>query len=227
MFFPVMLDLRGKRVLFVGGGAETAAKVRRLAQAGAQVVLVSPFSHPELEDLVEQGAIVWHHRGFLASDLEGVWLCVAHPAGRWINALVAQAARARRVWLNAVDDPAYCDFILPAVHRQGDLILAVSTSGAAPALGVRIKERLAAEYGPAYAIYLELLRSFRPLVQQAYPHDFEARKAAWYRMVDSAALDLVVLGEVERARGVLWQALYAETPNPTSISFPETHLEAV
>ncbi|MDW8090299.1 MAG: bifunctional precorrin-2 dehydrogenase/sirohydrochlorin ferrochelatase [Meiothermus sp.] len=227
MFFPVMLNLQGKPVLFVGGGPETALKVERLVQAGAQVVLVSPFSHPELEKLAEQGSITWYRRGFLPSDLEGVWLCVAHPAGRWINALVAQAAQARRVWLNAVDDPAHCDFILPAVHRQGDLILAVSTSGAAPALGVRIKERLAGEYGPAYATYLELLRSFRPLVQQAYPHDFEARKAAWYRLVDSAALDLVMLGELERAKAALWQALYAQTQSPIPTSFPETHLEAV
>lgn len=87
-------------------------------------------------------------------------------------------------------------------------MLAVSTSGVAPALAVRIRERLAAEYGPEYAEYLELLRSFRPLVKQAYPHSFEARKAAWYRMIDSEALDLIFLGEHERARAVLLQSLY-------------------
>lgn len=112
------------------------------------------------------------------------------------------------MWLNAVDDPAHCDFILPAVHQQGDLLIAISTSGVAPALGVRIRQRLAQEYGPAYAEYLRLLRTFRPLVQQTYPHDFEARKAAWYRLVDSPALEHLAQGEVETARQRLLEALH-------------------
>ena len=149
-YYPVMLDLRGRRVLFVGGGWETEAKVRGLLEAGAEVTLLSPFEHPGLEPLVHSGRISWLRRGYRRGDLAGFRLCFAHPPDRSLNALIAREARERGVWLNAVDDPAHCDFILPAVHRQGDLVIAVSTGGAAPALGVRIKQRLAEEYGPEY-----------------------------------------------------------------------------
>lgn len=206
--YPVMLNLQGKKVLFIGGGLETASKVQKLLEQGAWVRLVSPLYHPELAQALHQGLLEWQQRSYTYGDLAGFVLCFSHPVDPSLNSIIAQEARERGVWLNAVDDPPHCDFILPSVHRQGDLVLAVSTSGVAPALAVRIRERLAAEYGPEYAEYLELLRSFRPLVKQAYPHSFEARKAAWYRMIDSEALDLIFLGERERARAVLLQSLY-------------------
>ncbi|RIH81496.1 Precorrin-2 dehydrogenase [Calidithermus roseus] len=203
-----MLNLTGREVLFVGGGWETEAKVRGLLEVGAKVTLLSPHAHPGLEPLLHEGRLRWLRRGYQRGDLAGFSLCFAHPRERSLHALIAQEARERGVWLNAVDDPAHCDFILPAVHRQGELVIAVSTSGAAPALGVRIKQGLAQAYGPEYALYLQLLRSLRPLVLQSYPHDFEARKAAWYRMIDSPALERLALGEVEEAREILLAALY-------------------
>ncbi len=207
-YFPVMLDLRDKKVLFVGGGFETESKVLRLLEAGARVTLLSPLAHPALEAPPASERLTWLRRAYRRGDLAGFQLCFAHPPDRALHATIAQEARERGVWLNAVDDPAHCDFILPAVHQQGDLLIAISTSGVAPALGVRIRQRLAQEYGPAYAEYLRLLRTLRPLVQQTYPHDFEARKAAWYRMVDSPALELLALGQPERVREALLEALY-------------------
>ncbi|MCX7801734.1 MAG: bifunctional precorrin-2 dehydrogenase/sirohydrochlorin ferrochelatase [Meiothermus ruber] len=219
--YPVMLNLQGKKVLFIGGGLETASKVQKLLEQGAWVRLVSPLYHPELAQALHQGLLEWQQRSYTYGDLAGFTLCFSHPVDPSLNSIIAQEAKERGVWLNAVDDPAHCDFILPSVHRQGDLVLAVSTSGVAPALAVRIRERLAAEYGPEYAEYLELLRSFRPLVKQAYPHSFEARKAAWYRMIDSEALDLVFLGERERARAVLLQSLCSPTsPSPDGHAAP-------
>lgn len=207
-YYPAMLNLRGRPVLFVGGGWETEHKVRGLLEAGATLTLVSPFGHPQLEELQATGKITWLRRGFLPGDVEGYVVVVSHPVNRFVNQMVAKEARERGAWLNAVDDPQYCDFILPSVHRQGDLTISISTGGAAPALGVRIKQGLAQEYGPEYAEYLRLLRSFRPIVAQAYPDDFEARKAAWYRMVDSQALELIRLGEPEAARETLLNALH-------------------
>lgn len=212
MYYPVMLNLRERKVLFVGGGWETEAKVKGLLAVGARVTLLSPHEHPGLEPLHREGRLAWLRRGYQRGDLAGFSLVFSHPSDKSLNALVAQEARERGIWLNAVDDPAHCDFILPAVHRQGELVIAVSTGGAAPALGVRIKQKLVREFGPEYAPYLELLRSFRPIVAATFPDDFEARKAAWYRMVDSPALELVALGEMEAAREVLLAALH-HNPN--------------
>lgn len=207
-YYPAMLNLQNRRVLFVGGGWETEHKVKGLLDAGAKLTLVSPFAHPELESLAATGRINWLRRGFLPGDVEGHAVVVSHPVNRFVNQMVAKETRKRGAWLNAVDDPQHCDFILPSVHRQGDLTISISTGGAAPALGVRIKQRLAEEYGPEYAEYLRLLRSFRPIVAETYPHDFEARKAAWYRMVDSGALELVRIGEPEAAKQTLLNALH-------------------
>ncbi|ETN87558.1 MULTISPECIES: precorrin-2 dehydrogenase/sirohydrochlorin ferrochelatase family protein [Thermus] len=211
MYYPVMLDLRGRPVLFIGGGCETEAKVRSLLEVGAAVTLISPHPHPGLEPLLEDGKgprFRWLRRGYRRGDLEGFQLCFAHPRERWLHPLIAQEARERGVWLNTVDDPAHCDFILPAVHRQGALIIAVSTSGVAPALGVRIRQELAKKYGPEYKEFLQILHAYRTIVKETFPHDFQARKAAWYRMMDSPALELVARGETEEAREVLLRALH-------------------
>lgn len=208
VYYPVMLDLRGKRVVFVGGGVETEAKVQGLLAAGAQVVLISPEAHTSLYPLPPR--LTHLRRAYRPGDLKGCMLAVAHPADKSQNAQIAAEARARGVWLNAVDDPQHCDFILPAVHRQGDLILAVSTSGVAPALGARIKAQLTEAFGPEYALYLGLLRELRPLVAATYPGSFEARRAAWYRLLETNALTLVRLGHLEEARTLLRRALRGE-----------------
>lgn len=104
--------------------------------------------------------------------------------------------------LNAVDDPSHCHFISPAVHRQGDLAVAVSTGGKSPALGVRVRDRLAALLGPEYAVFLEMLGDLRPQVAAREP-DPARRTALWYRLVDSDALEHLRRGEAAGARQLL------------------------
>jgi len=218
-YYPAMLDLRDKRVLFVGGGWETEHKVKGLLDAGAKVTLISPQEHPDLEPLALDGLIEWKRREYREGDLMGFHLALSHPVDKTLNASIAREAREQGIWLNAVDDPPYCGFILPAVYRQGDLTIGISTGGAAPALGVRIKQRLAQVFGEEYGPYLQLLRQMRPVVAKAFPDDFEARKAAWYRMVDSPALGWVGRGDLEGAKRVLLEALQAANPigNPGDV----------
>ena len=187
-YYPAMLDLRNRAVLFIGGGWETALKVRGLLEAGAQVTLVSPHAHPELEPLLEAGRIVWHRRAYQPADLEGVWLVMSHPVDKAENAAVYAAAEAQGKLCNCVDDPERCNFILPSVLRRGDLIVSFSTSGTAPALGVRLKQRLAAELGEEYTVFLKILRELRFGITAGFS-DFETRKNLWYTLVDSDALE--------------------------------------
>lgn len=211
-YYPAMLNLHGRPVVFVGGGWETEHKVKGLLEAGARLTLISPFAHPELEPLAADGLLEWKRRGFLPGDLKGFMVAVAHPVNRFVNQMIAKEARELGVWLNAVDDPQFCDFILPSVHRQGDLTISISTGGAAPALGVRIKQKLAQEFGEEYGPYLQLLRQMRPVVAEAFPDSFDERKVAWYRLVDSEALERVRLGDIEGARRVLLEALRPPQP---------------
>lgn len=197
-YYPAMLDLRHRKVLFIGGGWETEHKVKGLLAAGARVTLVSSHVHVELDPLAQDGTITWHRRGYQPGDLEGFWLVMSHPVSKADNAPVYEEAEARGILCNCVDDPERCSFILPSVHRQGDLVIGISTSGTAPALGVRIKQKLAQEYGPEYKRFLELLRSMRPSITAGFS-DFEARKQLWYALIDSAALELVRQDRLEEA----------------------------
>jgi uroporphyrin-III C-methyltransferase len=103
------------------------------------------------------------------------------------------------VLLNAVDDLDHCSFIAPAIHREGDVTVAVSTSGKSPALAARLRQRVARLIGPAEARLCELLGEMRPELA-ARVTDPHARTALWYRIVDSDVIEFVRRGDMEGAR---------------------------
>ena len=197
-----MLNLQSRQVLFIGGGWETEIKIRGLLEAGAKITLLSTGQHPDLEPLEDLGQIVWHRRAYQENDLDGVWLVMSHPVDKLENVAVFADAEARGILCNCVDDPERCSLILPSVLRRGDLVISVSTSGTAPALGVRIKQRLAQLYGPEYTEFLALLRELRPNITHGFG-SFETRKKLWYALIDSAALEQFQSGDAASARHTL------------------------
>jgi precorrin-2 dehydrogenase / sirohydrochlorin ferrochelatase len=201
-YYPVMLNLQARNVLFIGGGWETEIKIRGLLEAGAKITLLSTGLHPDLEPLEDRGQIVWHRRTYQTKDLDGVWLVMSHPVNKLENRAVFADAEARGILCNCVDDPERCSLILPSVLRRGDLVISVSTSGTAPALGVRIKQRLAQIYGPEYADFLALLRELRPGITHGFG-SFETRKRLWYTLIDSEALEQFQSGDANSARHTL------------------------
>ena len=134
------------------------------------------------------------------------FLAIACPPDRARNAEIWAEAGARGIPVNAVDDPPHCSFIFPAIHRQGDLVIAVSSGGKSPALASRVRDRIALEFGPAYARFLDLLGQLRPEVTERFP-GFERRREIWYRLVDSRAIDYLNAGEPEAALAELRSVL--------------------
>src|SRR5207302_7933627 len=100
---------------------------------------------------------------------------------------------------NAVDDLPHCSFIAPAIHRQGDVAVAISTAGKSPALAVRLRERIGRLIGPEYATLLELLGELRAELTRRVP-DARIRTRLWYRIVDSDAIEWVRRGDIAGAR---------------------------
>jgi precorrin-2 dehydrogenase/sirohydrochlorin ferrochelatase len=141
-YYPVLLDLAGRRCVMVGGGVVAERRIDKLLTAGAEVIVISPRLTPTLTTLVAEGRIYHEPRGYRDGDLAGADLAfVATDAGE-VNAAVAREARERGLWINAADDPARCTFILPALVRRGDLTVAVATGGSSPALARAIREEL-------------------------------------------------------------------------------------
>jgi precorrin-2 dehydrogenase/sirohydrochlorin ferrochelatase len=174
MGYPVILHLRGRRAVVVGGGKVAARKIRGLLEAGADVVMVAPEAEPELQALAAAGTIVWRIKTFAPSDLEGAFLVIAATNDDKVNEAVAQAAAPGQL-LNVVDAPQRCDFHVPAVIRRGPLTIAVSTEGASPAVARRIRRELEDQYGEEYGPYLEFLQQARDIVLREVA-DPEGRK---------------------------------------------------
>jgi siroheme synthase-like protein len=205
-YYPLFVDLRGRRCVVVGGGAAAQAKVAALLECGADVVVVSPQVTETLRHWATEGRLRWVPRPYRRGDLQGAWLVISASEDRSVNEAVWGEAQQRRVWLNAVDDLRHCSFIAPAVHRQGDLVVAVCTSGKAPALAVRLRDRFAEQLGPEYGEFLELVGEVREEVARRVPSLAE-RAALWYRIVDSEILDLLRQGDVGAARVRLREVL--------------------
>ena len=158
VLYPIFLDLSERRCVVVGGGEVASRKARKLLQARARVVVISPEITPELESV----AVEVHRRPYGEGDLEGACLAFAATDSRDVNAAVAREGRERGIPVNVADRPSDGDFALPSTLRRGSLQVAVSTGGASPTLARRIKDELEEVFGPEWAgIVAELGRDRR------------------------------------------------------------------
>ena len=137
---PLFLNLTGRAVVLVGGGRVAASKLQALLAAGARVSVVAPEISDEIKAVVAP-ELTLAQRGFVPADLDGVWLVVA-AATPEVNRAVADVAETRRIFVNAVDDPANASAFLSGVVRRDGVTLAISTSGDAPALTALLREAL-------------------------------------------------------------------------------------
>ncbi|MDD5557824.1 MAG: bifunctional precorrin-2 dehydrogenase/sirohydrochlorin ferrochelatase [bacterium] len=159
--YPVFLRLSGRRCLVVGGGRVAERKARGLLGAGAAVTVVAPAATAGIRRLARAKAIRFLERPFRPSDLRGVRVAVCATGDAAVNARAAAEGRRRGALVNAADDPARCDFFLPAVMRRGGLVIAVSTGGGSPALAAAVRRDLERRYGAEYGAIARVARDLR------------------------------------------------------------------
>jgi precorrin-2 dehydrogenase/sirohydrochlorin ferrochelatase len=160
-YYPMFLRVAGRRCLVVGGGRVAEQKVTALVEAAAHVTVISPAVTPRIEALAATQAIARRARQYASGDVRGFFLAFAATDDEETQRQLAEDARAAGVLLNVADRPEMCDFIVPAVMEQGDLVIATSTGGASPALAKRIRRELQQSFGPEYAEALRLLQRLR------------------------------------------------------------------
>src|SRR5581483_2085702 len=156
-YYPIHLDLKNRPVLVVGGGVIAEDKALQLVEAGAAVRLVSPTLTAQLSEMVNQSMIEYRCGNFIESDLAGVVLVISATNDQSVNEEVAQAAAARGLLHNVVDQPALCSFITPALVTRGDLQISISTGGGSPSVAQRVQREIGELIGEEYG---ELLRTF-------------------------------------------------------------------
>jgi precorrin-2 dehydrogenase/sirohydrochlorin ferrochelatase len=154
-FFPMLVNLAGRKCLVVGAGTVAVAKIEGLLLCGAEVVVVSPRAVETIQRLARTGRLVWRRRAFSPRDVQGRFLAIAATNSSKVNEAVFHACVARGVLCNSVDDPEHCDFIYPAVARRGPLQIAISTGGRSPALAARLRRELERQFGPEWGAWVE------------------------------------------------------------------------
>ena len=199
-YYPVFLDLTDGPVLVVGGGPVAEGKVEGLLAAGANVTVVSPTVTPRLAGLVAGGRIEHLARTYQAGDLAGRRLVLVATDDPAVSGAVAAEGRERGIWVNAADEPARCDFILPAVIRRGRLVVAVSTGGASPAAARAIREELEGYLTEEHAMLVEVAADAREDLRRRAVSPGPAR---WRGALDAGLRRLIADKRYRQARARL------------------------
>jgi precorrin-2 dehydrogenase/sirohydrochlorin ferrochelatase len=172
-FYPIHLNVTGKKCVIIGGGKVAYRKVRSLKESGADVVVVSPEVCPEM---VNEEGLVLIKKEYEECFLDGALLVIAATDNETINKKVTLDAERRNIIVNVVDYPERCSFIVPSTINRGDLCISISTGGASPAVSKRIREELETVFGKEYEEYLDLLTKMRSLAMSSIENRVERRK---------------------------------------------------
>jgi precorrin-2 dehydrogenase/sirohydrochlorin ferrochelatase len=189
-YYPVYLDVKGRRCLVVGGGHVGTRKVGTLLQCGAEVTVISHEVTTELSEMAEQGCIDLRLRDYRSSDLDHVFLVICATDDQPLNRKVHQDAEAAHRLCNIADQPGLCNFVLPSIINQGSLSIAISTAGKSPAFAKFLRRQLQEQFGPEYGAMLDLMGAVRKRLL-AQEHAPEQHKPLFERLIQGGLLALI------------------------------------
>ncbi len=213
-FLPLFHNLRGARVLVVGGGEIALRKSRLLADSGAVLRVVAPEIGAEVRELIERSCGEQILRGYTESDLNGCVLIIAATDDEPLNAQVSADARQRGVPVNVVDAPALCSVIFPAIVDRSPLVIAVSSGGDAPVLARLIRAKLETWIPPTYGHLAGLAARFRHQVKGLFPN-VQQRRAFWEDVFQGAIADRQLAGQGAEAERLLQAKIDGDAPATT------------
>jgi len=201
-YYPVFFDLRKKVCLVIGGGTVAERKVLRLLECEASVRVVSECLSEGLSGLQKREQIQYLPDRYSVTCLDGAFMVICATDDNAVNEQVMKDCRSRGIPVNVVDDPERCDFILPAIAEQGDLMIAVSTGGKSPALAKRLRKELERQYGPEYRELVNILGELRErIVAKGRPSG--ENRTAFEAVVHSDILEKLRKGDRERVGEII------------------------
>jgi uroporphyrin-III C-methyltransferase / precorrin-2 dehydrogenase / sirohydrochlorin ferrochelatase len=196
--FPAFLDLRDRPVLVVGGGTVARRKIAALLPTGAKVRVGAPALDSEVAEWVASGQVEHLDGRFEPGWLDEVWLVIAATDEADTNRMVAEAAQARRIWANVVDDAPLCSFQVPARIERGPLQIAISSGGGAPMLARHLRERLETELDESLGTLGNLLVKHRQKIRVQVP-DTSTRRRFFDAVLSSDIQSLLRRGDADAA----------------------------
>jgi precorrin-2 dehydrogenase/sirohydrochlorin ferrochelatase len=200
-YYPLCLNISGKKCVVAGGGQVALRKVKTLLEHQAKVEVISPGICEEIKNLAQQGKIRTTLRPYQKGDLEGALIVIAATDERNANYLISKEAEENGILVNVVDDPVLSSFIAPACVRRGDITIAISTSGRSPALARKLRANLEMEFGEEYTTLARIVNEVRLEVKKK---GIQAEGDAWQEALDLKRLiELIRQGHIEKAREVI------------------------
>ncbi|MCX7766322.1 MAG: bifunctional precorrin-2 dehydrogenase/sirohydrochlorin ferrochelatase [Candidatus Sumerlaeia bacterium] len=168
-YFPLLLNIEGKKCLIVGGGRVAYRKAKIMLSFGAKVTIIAPQLSRTIKLLARNPHLVLKQRKVKRTDLRGAELVFSATNDTQLNARIASWAKADSIPVNVVDSPELCTFIMPAILQRGALQIAISTAGEFPALAQKIRNELAHLFPPDFSAFLKLLGKYRrKLIKSKY-----------------------------------------------------------
>jgi precorrin-2 dehydrogenase/sirohydrochlorin ferrochelatase len=161
LFYPIHINIKGRKCLVVGGGKTAERKVNRLVRYGGKVVVVSPVVTSSIENLSYKKRVVWYKRGYRSTDLHQAFLVFCATNNQELNKKISRKAKRKGILVNVVDSLSECSFISPALVERGCLTISISTEGLAPLLSRKIRKELGISYGQEYRHYTKLIAQAR------------------------------------------------------------------
>lgn len=194
-YYPVYLDVKGKKCVIVGGGNVAYRKACSLKEAGAKVTVISPDICPEMSN--EKG-LTLINKNYNENCLDGAMLVIAATDDEEVNKKVSLDAGKRNIIINVVDRPELCTFIVPATVKRGEFCISISTGGASPALAKNIRKELEVVFGPEYEGYVNLLNKMRDIAMSNVK-DGAKRREILQRLAEKDILEIVKTNGIKEA----------------------------
>lgn len=188
VYYPIMLMIQDRNCIVIGGGSVAYRKALSLMACHGNVTIISPALSGELQQCLELGQLQWICREYTQGDLQEAYLVYGATDDAEVNQAVYEEAQQRQILVNIVDQPALCNFIVPAVVQQGDLTISVSTNGRSPMLARKIRQQLEEQFGEHYGRFIRLLGNLRKEMIERIPKG-EVRAALYEQLVYSDLLE--------------------------------------
>jgi precorrin-2 dehydrogenase/sirohydrochlorin ferrochelatase len=193
--YPIFLEVSGRRVVLIGGGAIAARKAEPLLKAGARLVVVAERISDALRELC-RGTTAEMIEGRYSKDyLSGAMLAIAATDDDKLNQRIYKDCQQLEILCNVVDSPVLCDFFVPAVVKRGDLQIAICTEGRSPAYAGHIRKKIEKIFTEKHGEFLAELEAIREHVIEEVSDPAE-RKALSGKLVDDTSFEYFVANGV-------------------------------
>lgn len=200
--YPVSISLKGKKVVVIGGGNVAQRKIKDLLKAKCNLEVYAPEVDPGLARYMDERKVKYYQQEFSEDQINDAFMVIAATNDRDINNLISDYCNEKNILINVVDAREESNFLVNSIIRRGDLTIAVSTNGKAPALAARIMREIDQIYSIEYAIFIELLFEMRDLAKEQIL-DQKQRSDALREIAGFDVIDDLNKGNIDEVRSMM------------------------